>query len=65
MEGSFAKSTPPPAGCIYRVLLLAPGGADVDGVGSCDFLSLNGLIGREAGTVVSTPDIMASMMYYK
>lgn len=65
MEGSFAKSTPPPSGCIYRILLSAPGAPDVPGVGDCDMLSLNGLVAREAGTVIATPDIMASMTYYK
>jgi hypothetical protein len=65
-EGSFAKAASPPAGCIYRVLLQTrPGAPDVPGVGDADRFSLNGLIAREAGTVISTPDIMASMVYYK
>jgi hypothetical protein len=29
------------------------------------FKSLGSLVRREAGTIVSTPDIMASMAYYK
>ena len=29
------------------------------------FHSLNGLVAREAGTVIATPDIMASMTYYR
>jgi len=29
------------------------------------FLSLNGMVAREAGTVIATPDIMASMTYYR
>jgi hypothetical protein len=65
MEGSFAKSTPPPTGCIYRILLFAPGGPHVSGTADAEFHSLNGLVAREAGTVIATPDIMASMMYYK
>jgi hypothetical protein len=66
MEGSFAKSTPPPAGCIYRILLShLPGAPHVSGTGDVDFLSLNGLVAREAGTVIATPDIMASMTYYR
>ena len=35
------------------------------GVSTCSYLSLNGLVAREAGTVIATPDIMASMTYYK
>ena len=65
MEGSFAKSTPPPPGCIYRILLFAPDGAHVSGTADTAFHSLNGLVAREAGTVIATPDIMASMMYYR
>ena len=66
LQGSFAKATPPPSGCIYRVLLLPRLGAQsVHGVVDVDLLSLNGLAAREAGTVIATPDIMASMVYYK
>jgi hypothetical protein len=65
-EGSFAKAAPPPPGCIYRVLLQPRLGApNVPGVGDATCLSLNGLVAREAGTVIATPDIMASMVYYK
>lgn len=66
LEGSFAKTTTPPAGCVYRVLLVPRSGAALpSGMSYTSFLSLNGLVGREAGTIVSTPDIMASMTYYK
>lgn len=65
MEQSFQKSAAPPPGCIYRILLLAPGGVAVPGVTTCTFYSLNGLVAREAGTVITTPDIMASMTYYR
>jgi hypothetical protein len=65
-EGSFAKAAPPPPGCVYRILLQSRLGArDVDGVGDAACLSLNGLAAREAGTVIATPDIMASMVYYR
>jgi Bacterial HORMA domain 2 len=65
-QDSFAKAAPPPAGCTYRVLLVPRAGApEVPGVGDVNFLSLNGLVAREAGTVIATPDIMASMTYYK
>jgi HORMA domain-containing protein len=66
LQDSFAKSTPPPAGCIYRILLShLPGAPHVSGTEDVGFLSLNGLVAREAGTVIATPDIMASMTYYR
>jgi hypothetical protein len=65
-EGSLAKVVAPPAGCIYRVLLEKRLGARrVPGVGDTEALSLNGLVARETGTVIATPDIMASAVYYK
>jgi hypothetical protein len=65
MEGSLDKAKAPPQGSAYRILLVAPGGPKVDGVEDTTFHSLNGLVAREAGTVIATPDIMASMTYYK
>jgi len=65
-EGSFAKAAPPPPGCVYRILLMPRlGASDVPGVEDAACLSLNGLAAREAGTVIATPDIMASMVYYR
>jgi HORMA domain-containing protein len=65
-EGTLPKAAPPPPGCIYRVLLLPRLGApSVPGLTDAEFFSLNGLVAREAGTVIATPDIMASMMYYR
>lgn len=65
LRQTFDKPPRPPAGCVYRILLLAPGGDHVAGVSTTSFHSLNGLTAREAGTVIATPDIMASMTYYK
>lgn len=66
MEGSFAKAAAPPAGCVYRVLLsVSSFAADIDGVGNASLLDLNGLIAREAGTVIATPDLMTSATYYR
>jgi hypothetical protein len=66
LEGSFAKTTSPPAGCIYRVLLQPfPGAPLPSNMSYASYKSLGGLVGREAGTIISTPDIMASMKYYK
>jgi hypothetical protein len=66
LQDSFAKTTTPPAGCIYRVLLVPrPGAVLPSNLSYTTFKSLDGMVGREAGTIVSTPDIMASMMYYR
>jgi hypothetical protein len=66
LQDSLAKSTSPPVGCVYRILLChLPGAPDVSGTADANFLSLNGLVAREAGTVIATPDIMASATYYK
>lgn len=66
LQDSFAKSTAPPAGCIYRVLLVPRRGArELSGMQDASFFSLNGLAPRDVGTVIATPDIMASARYYR
>lgn len=65
-ENAIAKAVAPPAGCSYRILLTTRNGRrDVNGVVSTKFLSINGLTAREAGTVIATPDLMASARYYR
>lgn len=65
-EGSLAKAKAPPAGCSYRIVLFTtPGRPDVAGVSATTMRSINGLIAREVGTVIATPDIMASARYYR
>ena len=65
-EDSFAKAKSPPAGCSYRIVLVAdPSRPDVPGVGPTRLRSLNGLVARDAGTVIATPDIMTSARYYR
>lgn len=65
-EDSFAKAKAPPAGCSYRIVLKTlPGEPAVAGVGSTTLRSINGLVAREVGTVIATPDIMASARYYR
>ena len=65
-ENSFAKAMAPPAGCSYRILLhVLPGEPHVDGVGNATSRSIRGLVAREIGTVIATPDIMASARYYR
>ena len=66
LQESLTKAAAPPAGCSYRILLEAtPGRPDVYGVGSTELLSVGGLSSREIGTVIATPDIMASGRYYR
>lgn len=66
LQGSIAKAPPPPAGCTYRVLLVhRPGARSLPGLSDTPFLSLGSLAPREAGTVIGTPDIMASATYYR
>ena len=38
---------------------------DVPGVSSTTMRSINGLVARDAGTVIATPDVMASAKYYR
>lgn len=65
-EDSFAKAKAPPAGCSYRIVLeVRPRHPYVEGVGSTVLRSVNGLVAREAGTVIATSDIMASARYYR
>jgi len=65
-EESLAKAESPPSGCLYRVVLhTRPGRPDVPGVSKTILRSIEGLVAREAGTVIATPDIMASARYYR
>ena len=65
-EDSFAKAKAPPPGCTYRIVLdVLPGHPYVEGVGYTSLRSVNSLVAREVGTVIATPDIMASARYYR
>lgn len=65
-EESFVKAEAPPKGCLYRVALRTKEGRpDVPGVSSTTLRSTAGLVARESGTVIATPDIMASARYYR
>ena len=65
-EASIAKAKAPPLGCSYRIVLdVHPNEPHVPGVVSTTLLSAQGLVAREIGTVISTPDIMASGRYYR
>jgi hypothetical protein len=65
-EDSLLKAKAPPAGCSYRIVLMTSSGEPpVAGVGNCKLLSTSGLVSREVGTIIATPDIMASARYYR
>ena len=65
-EDSFAKAKAPPADCSYRIILkVLPGEPYVEGVAYTTSRSIHGLVAREIGTIIATPDIMASARYYR
>jgi hypothetical protein len=65
-EESFAKAKRPPSGSSYRIVLqVSPGEPAVDGVGDTNLRSVAGLVARDVGTIIATPDIMASARYYR
>lgn len=65
-EDSLPKAKAPPAGCSYRIVLKTlPNEPQVAGVGSTTLRSTAGLVSREVGTIIATPDIMASARYYR
>ena len=66
LEDSFEKAKAPPRDCSYRIILtVASGAPHVAGTSDTEFRSIEGLIAREIGTVIATPDIMASARYYR
>jgi hypothetical protein len=65
-QNAIGKAAAPPHDCTYRILLThAPNPPHVNGVGPVPFLSLGNLVSREIGTVIATPEIMASARYYR
>ena len=63
---SIAKAERPPSGAVYRIVLMTnPGAPSVEGVGDAPAFSMGTLIAREAGSVIVTPDLMASARYYR
>ena len=66
LEGALEKAKAPPPGCSYRIVLRTlPGAPRVYGVGDTTLRSTAHLIARESGTVIATPDVMASARYYR
>ncbi len=63
---TIAKATKPPANALYRIILrVRPGAVHVDGMGDTELKSVNGLVSRNAGTAIATPDIMAGLRYWR
>jgi hypothetical protein len=60
------KAGRPPAGARYTIILRAHAGRDdVAGMVSTTLRSTDGLVGRISGTAIATPDIMASLKYWR
>jgi len=63
---SVAKIGKLPSGCRYDVVFqLAPGAPHVNGMGVVDLRETGGLTSRSAGSVISTPDIVAGLRYWR
>jgi len=63
---SIAKGGKPPAGCLYRIVLQrAPGAPKAAGLVDVVMMDTSQLTARDAGTVISTPDIYARARYYR
>lgn len=63
---TIAKAVKPPANAKYRVILRhRPGAEEVSGMVDTEFKSLNGLVSRNAGIAIATPDIMAGLRYWR
>ena len=66
LSRTLAKADPPPANCTYEIVLsVLPGADHVNGLRNVDFRSVDGLVGRDTGTVIATPHIRASIKYWK
>ncbi len=62
----IAKSARPSTDCTYRILLCTNRGAPaVTGFTSCSFLSTQRLSARQAGTVIATGHMTASVTYWR
>lgn len=60
------KAGRPPAGANYEVILWAHSGRPhVDGMGPTTHRSTAGMVDRLSGTAIATPDIMASLKYWR
>ncbi len=63
---TIEKSQKPPANAIYRIVLITrKERPDVPGMAPTTLRTTNGLTGRISGTAIATPDIMASLKYWR
>ncbi len=63
---TIEKAGRPPSNADYRIILTAlPGRPYVADMVPAEFFSTDGLIGRSSGTAIATPDIMASIKYWR
>lgn len=63
---TIEKAPSVPSNALYRIVLSArPGRPDVDGMTSTSYKSTNLMVSRSSGTAVATPDIMASIKYWR
>jgi hypothetical protein len=63
---TIEKSRKPPVNATYRVVLVArPERPDVPGMVPTTLRETTGLTGRDSGTAIATPDIMASLKYWR
>lgn len=63
---TIEKAGRPPSGATYEVILWAhPGRLPVNGMGLATPRSTDGMVGRLSGTAIATPDIMASLKYWR
>jgi hypothetical protein len=63
---SIMKAEKPPSSAVYRIVLMtSPGAPPVRGVGDAPAFSMGALTTREAGSVIVTPDLIASARYYR
>lgn len=66
LRRTIAKAGRPPKNASYEVILATrPGRPDMPGMGPATFRSTDGLIGRASGTAIATPDIMATLKYWR
>lgn len=60
------KAGRPPLSARYDIILRTrPGREDVDGMSPTTLRSTEGMVGRISGTAIATPDIMASIKYWR
>lgn len=63
---TIEKAGRPPAGALYTIILRTHAGReDVPGMVSATLRSTSGMVGRSSGTAIATPDIMASLKYWR